>query len=262
MGNLEDILKSFNPISLKDMDTVKLMNRTETKYVFAAADLPEILNDLSKHYQVLEIEGVKTSSYSTLYFDTEELKFYAEHHNGRLSRQKVRIRKYVNTNQAFVEVKTKNNKGRSVKRRVPEKDLTPDLSENALKFIKECVDLGGAEVSAKLWNTYKRITLVDLLGKERVTIDLDLEFDNKKNKAHAREIIIAEIKQEKYNVRSPYIQKMRSLHIRPMRMSKYCIGTILLRGGLKVNSAVEGIKINRFKQKLLIIEKLKNGSSQ
>ena len=99
-------------------------------------------------------------------------------------------------------------------------------------------------------------------SKERVTIDLDLEFDDQGKKVQIREIVIAEVKQEKYNVRSPFIQKMRNLHIKPMRMSKYCIGSVLLKSDIKSNNFKEGMKYNRFKEKVLTIEKIKDGIHQ
>jgi len=261
MGSLNESLGVFQSVSLAEMDEVKLMNRTETKFIFGSAGLPEILKGLSEHYRILEIEGANKSTYNTLYFDTAELKFYNQHHNGKLNRQKIRIRKYVNTDQSFVEVKTKNNKGRTIKKRVKDKELSAQLSEKAIAFISKHVDIDTKDVSAQLWNSYTRITLVDLKSKERVTIDLDLEFDDNGKKAHVREIVIAEVKQEKYNVLSPFIQKMRSLHIKPMRMSKYCIGTVLLKSDVKSNAFKEGMKYNRFKEKVLTIDKIKDGSN-
>ena len=97
MHDLDKTLSSFQSISLEEMDNVKLMNRTDTKFVFSSSFLIEILNGLSDRYRVLEIEGKKESLYNTVYFDTEQLKFYTEHHNGKLNRHKVRMRKYVNS---------------------------------------------------------------------------------------------------------------------------------------------------------------------
>jgi len=259
MASLEESLGKFQPVSLSEMDKVKLMMRTETKYVFDATMLPEVLDELAGTYRVLEIEGVRRNPYNTVYFDTDNLKFYTEHHNGKLNRQKIRIRTYVNSDISFIEIKTKNNKGRMIKKRVEKEDATWNLSEKACEFIRKHVDIDTNSISVSLWNGYKRITLVDLKNKERVTIDLDLEFNDNDKKAQISEVIIAEVKQKKYNVNSFFIQKMRDLHIRPMRMSKYCIGAVLLKDWIKSNQFKDGLKYNKFKVKILTINKIKHG---
>jgi len=259
MASLEETLGTFQSVSLSEMNKVKLMKRTETKYVFDAGRLPEVLGDLAGMYRVLEIDGVRMSPYKTIYFDTEDLKFYTEHHNGKLNRQKVRIRTYVNSASSFIEVKTKNNKGRMVKKRVKTEDSTSTLSENAMEFISKHVDVDANAISVSLWNGYKRITLVDLVSEERVTIDLDLEFDSNGKKAQIQEVIIAEVKQKKYNVNSAFIQRMRNLRIRPMRMSKYCIGSVLLKDWIKSNQFKDGLKYNRFKAKITTVNNIEHG---
>ena len=262
MDLLSDTLEKYNAVSLSEMDTVKLMNRTETKYVFAASQLPHILEGLSSDYHMLEIDGIRRSAYTTVYFDTEELKFYHEHHNGKLSRQKIRIRKYMDSDQAFIEVKTKNSKGRTIKKREKEAALSAILSENAAAFVTKHVEIDPKEISAKLLNSYRRITLVNLISKERVTLDLDLEFKHEGEKVKVHEIVIGEVKQEKYNVNSSFIQQMRSFHIRSMSMSKYCLGSVLLKKEMNSKAFKEGLKYNKFKEKVLTIDKIKNGSSQ
>ena len=262
MDLLSATIDKYNSVSLSEMDTVKLMNRTETKYVFATSQLPHILEGLSGDYHMLEIDGIRRSAYTTVYFDTEELKFYHDHHNGKLSRQKIRIRKYMDSDQAFIEVKTKTSKGRTIKKRDREAELSSILSENASAFVGKHVKIDPKEVSAKLLNSYRRITLVNLKSKERVTIDLDLEFVHNGEKVSVNEIVIGEVKQEKYNVNSSFIQKMRALHIRSMSLSKYCIGSVLLKKEMKSKAFKEGLKYNKFKEKVLTIDKIKHGSSK
>ena len=47
----------FTPISLKNMDGVKLMNRSDTKFTFSSQKLPILLEKLIPFYNVLEING-------------------------------------------------------------------------------------------------------------------------------------------------------------------------------------------------------------
>ena len=85
-------LQNFSPITLAEMDGVKLMNRTDTKFVFKRAQLSDFLNLLKEQYRVLSVNGNLISSYKTLYFDTADFDFFRDHHNGKGNRFKVRIR--------------------------------------------------------------------------------------------------------------------------------------------------------------------------
>jgi len=257
MNNAESTLREFSPISLKEMDSVKLMNRTDTKYVFTADLLTGILKELSSEYKVLEIEGNKYNQYKTLYFDTEELKLYTQHHNGKLNRHKVRYRKYVDTGLCYLEVKFKNNKGRTIKSRTKRSDIRTDFSKRSVRFLSKNVIIPVDQLKAQLQNQFKRLTLVNLKAKERITIDLDVQFELNGQVVSVPELIIAEVKQEKYKVSSSFIQSMRKFMIRPMRISKYCIGMVLLNSDVKNNLLKETIKYNRFKPKIITINKMR-----
>ena len=55
MQSIKNILDSFEPISLEQMDSVQLMNRTDTKFVFELELLGKVLNEIREHYFVLDI---------------------------------------------------------------------------------------------------------------------------------------------------------------------------------------------------------------
>jgi hypothetical protein len=105
------ILQQFEPITLKEMEGVKLMNRTDTKFIFNISHYETIMNEIRQHYRVLEVEGQRISRYETLYYDTQKYDLYGEHHKGKLNRYKIRHRTYVESKIGFLEVKFKNNKG-------------------------------------------------------------------------------------------------------------------------------------------------------
>ena len=65
---LNSALNQLSPISLQELDRVKLQNRTDTKFVFNADLLPTILIEISEFYSILEIDGKRTNSYKTLYY--------------------------------------------------------------------------------------------------------------------------------------------------------------------------------------------------
>ena len=110
MSGLEDILKKFGNVSLKALDELKLMDRFDTKFTFRRDQLLGILEAMIPRYRLLDVNGVRAHRYKTLYFDTDTLGLYAQHHNGQYTRHKVRYRSYVDSGLCFFEIKVKNNK--------------------------------------------------------------------------------------------------------------------------------------------------------
>jgi len=128
---------SFSPISLEEMDGVKLMNRTDTKFTFSISVLPELFQNLSPFYNVLEIDNKRIHEYKSLYFDTKKRKFYYDHHNQRVNRFKVRFREYVDSGLTFLEVKRKNNKGKTIKKRLKVKDIVTSIKSEQQEYINK-----------------------------------------------------------------------------------------------------------------------------
>lgn len=102
MNTLSQVLSRFEPISLEQMDNVRLMDRTDTKFVFRIEQLPFFLEQVSNDYRVLEVTSARISRYETLYFDTEDFQLYLKHQNGKLNRYKIRFRKYVESGLNFL----------------------------------------------------------------------------------------------------------------------------------------------------------------
>ncbi len=250
MNELNNILQTFEPISLKEMDRVKLLNRVDTKYVFKYKVLLKALKELSKFYFVLEIKDKRTNSYQTLYYDTENFDSYIKHQNGKLNRTKIRFRKYIESDLNFLEIKFKNNKARTLKSRIKIDDIETILSNKSTDFINENSHLNAESLQASLWNSFTRITLTHKTINERLTIDLNLAFKHHQTNEEAGipHIVIAELKQSKADVSSDFVRIIKKHHVRPMGMSKYCVGTALLNKQLKSNN---------FKERILKIKKLK-----
>ena len=100
------------------MESVKLMNRIDTKYTVPMSILPSILEAAKEDYFAQEIDGKRIATYDTMYYDTEDMDMYIRHHDRQLVRQKIRVRQYVDSNLTFLEIKRKNNKGRTKKKRI------------------------------------------------------------------------------------------------------------------------------------------------
>lgn len=246
MESINDILRLFAPITLAEMDSVKLMDRTDTKFIFRLTELNEILNELKNDYKVLDVNGNRVSKYESLYFDTPNFELYHKHRTGKLNRYKVRFRKYVESELNFFEVKFKNNKGRTIKDRVKQKEIDKTINDKAQELLKEKTSLLPENLEAKIWVNYSRITLVNKNSPERVTIDLNLHFKDEHNTKLINNLVIAEVKQDKA-IASPFLKLMKKRHIREGSISKYCFGII---------SMFEKIKYNNFKPKLIPIKKI------
>jgi len=241
-------LSTLDPISLSEMDSVALMNRTDTKFIFRFDKLESYLNHISPYYKVLEVNGKRSSRYETLYFDTPEFRMYMDHHRRKSNRYKVRHRIYVDSNQHYFEIKFKNNKGRTIKSRIKRKEISETITGKAAVLLKEKTNLSAENLFPKLWSNCSRITLVNRFSKERLTLDIDLQFKNDKTEKNFSNIVIAEVKQEKFSL-SPFIKLMREEKVREGSISKYCFGVLFL---------YDQIKRNNFKTNLHTINKINN----
>jgi hypothetical protein len=246
LKSIKETLKSFTSTSLADMDGVALMKRTDTKFIIHKDELQGLLKHMCKFYNVLEIEENRVMTYSSLYFDTPNKKFYLDHHNGKVNRTKIRMRKYIESDLCFLEIKQKDGKGKTNKSRIPLPDFELNLEDNSKDFIGE-ITQESFDLAPSIWNGFNRITLVNKKAKERVTIDLNLTFQiNQESKSYS-DLVIIELKQERYDRNSPIVKSLRYLRQHPYSISKYCVGMANLYPNLKSNL---------FKNKLLKINKL------
>lgn len=248
MQFVNTLLSVFNPISLAEMDSVKLLDRTDTKFTFNSSRLPEIVHSLKDHYRVLEIENIRITDYETLYFDTPNFELYLRHHNEKLNRYKIRFRKYVNSNLHFFEIKYKNNKSRTIKSRVVRPEIEFNIIESAQKLLEAKTHFTSDALIPKLWVNYSRITFVHKNFEERLTIDLNLTFKNGDDEKKFESLIIAELKRDKASSKSPFIDIMNAQRIRQNSISKYCLG---------VTQLFPTIKQNNFKPKILTLNKIR-----
>ncbi len=242
-----NLIRAFTPIHLEQMDRVKLMNRVDTKFAFDLKILSDILPELVENYAILEINSVRTPSYQSQYFDDQNLTLYKDHHNGRTNRFKVRIRKYVESNLLFLEIKHKF-KGRTIKKRIEVDDFKVNLTSEMNDFISDNKAAKSALMPI-LENAFHRITLVNKTKNERLTLDFDLSFKRENTTKEFKNLVIAELKQEKIDRTSPFFAAMKNRIIRPYRLSKYCLGAMALY-------EKEKIKINRFKRKYIYLQKI------
>ncbi|MBR5170506.1 MAG: polyphosphate polymerase domain-containing protein [Muribaculaceae bacterium] len=258
---MKSIITSFQPISLDEMSGIKLMNRTDTKFVTTVDRLKLLLMLATQDYRIQEIDGRRVAEYYTAYFDTPDNNMYIVHQNGHAGRQKLRIRSYVDSGLNYLEVKTKNNHGRTKKKRVDMVDFDPKHPDHGIRFLRQDDQYKQYDeflrkhlrydptiLSEHMENHFHRITLVNKAKTERLTIDTDLCFHNLKtgNDADLTGLVIIELKRDGLQP-SPILGMLRDLRIKPCGFSKYCMGSALTNPALKRNN---------FKERLRLIERL------
>jgi hypothetical protein len=244
---MQDLLNLYAPISLEDMREIRLMNRIDTKFVTTVPVLLQLLEMAKDDYWAQEIDGERNLAYQTTYFDTLDYNMYYVHQSGHTNRQKLRFRTYVSSNLQFMEVKTKNNHGRTKKKRMKVVDTDITDSEK-LNFLQEHLRYNPDELRPAIANSFNRITLVNKGKTERLTIDTDLQFNNlvTGTQRNMGKLVIVELKRDGLCY-SPVLEMLRQLRVFPHGFSKYCMGSALTNDELKVN---------RFKQKLRDVERI------
>ncbi len=233
--SISSIIEQFQGISLSQMDSVKLMNRTDRKYWFHRDQLPLILCDVMQDYYILEIDGVRSLPYSTTYYDTTHDEMYRNHHRGKLNRYKIRRRNYISTNISFLEVKFKSNKGRTIKVRQTTDYLNAGFDTKDEAFIQKNTPYSGDDLRRSLENVFRRLMLVSKSLNERCTIDSELRFISGDNETKLDDLVIVEVKTDGRS-HSNIIEALNRRRIKPSGFSKYCIGRSLTDNELQQNN--------------------------
>lgn len=245
------VWKEMQPITLQEMESIRLMNRVDTKFLIREDLLAELLDHVKNDYMAQVVAGQQVCQYRTLYYDTVDAEMYNNHHNEKLNRQKVRARTYVDSDISFLEVKRKNNKGRTTKVRIRiPLDAVDNIAGNAeaMEFLSKNSTIPGSEIIPQLSNSFERITLVNKEKTERLTIDAHIHFKNLSTgiEKDATDLVVVELKQDGQCF-SLFKSLLTNYKVLPKSFSKYALGSAVTNPNLKTN---------RFKNKLRFINKL------
>lgn len=239
-----DVLNLFKPITLGEMKEVKLMNRIDTKYVVPVKLLFEILEQAKDSYFVQFNKDSRIAKYNTVYLDTQDMQMYNTHESGRKTREKIRMRAYLDSDDVFLEIKDKNNHGRTKKNRIhiPRMEQIESFGP-AIEFLQENAKYSMAQLQPALENEFNRITLVNVAKTERLTIDIGLQLHNLRNaqSASCSNIAIIELKRDGLTY-SPMKELLLKMHVHTMGFSKYCIGCALTDSTLRQNNFKERLR--------------------
>ncbi|MFM2231259.1 MAG: hypothetical protein RL607_2517 [Bacteroidota bacterium] len=238
---LTNQIQNLHGISLQELDSVALQNRIDSKFVLTRSQLEALLPIISQNYKVLEIDGNRVFTYENNYFDTPDLRFYYDHHNGYTQRIKVRSRKYVETGASFFEIKKKEKVERTQKIRQPLSDILSRLDTARQELIEGFSRKNLKNLEVILSNTFQRITFVNNEFTERMTLDFNISFSNTTETKVLKEYFVLEIKQPK-STNSAIVQKLKTQGIRQRGFSKYIYGVMLLHPNIKKNNFLPLIK--------------------
>ena len=219
-------IAKFESHDLSQLSNASLMDRVDTKFIVPRALLSSMLAKLQTEYTVLEINGQRTSLYENSYYDTPSFKHYMAHHNRRSNRFKLRKRTYCDSAIAFLEIKFKNNRGRTVKSRRSVAMDDSALNTNNQELMQESGLTSFDEHQVVQTSSYNRIALANEAAGERLTIDLNLHVhDTSTNKQFdIGDWAIVEIKQNVYDRDTTFFRWARSHGLRTCSFSKYCMG--------------------------------------
>lgn len=248
--HIQNLVSELPSITLEEMSGIRLMNRTDTKFVTTLPVLERLLQMCKGSYFAQFTNDKFVASYRTVYWDDENHTMYQRHQEGRKPRTKVRARTYVDSQISFLEIKKKDNHGKTKKKRISipsiESVMNDRVGEDFLReltnFAFDGATLDAANtnrslIKARLQNQFQRITLVNKNHTERLTIDFNLSFlnfDSKKEHNLPRTVII-ELKRDGRQP-SPILPMLRELRVKPAGFSKYCIGTALTNPDVKLNN--------------------------
>lgn len=183
----EHLDPEFDVIDLPELlDRAALQDRRDRKYLLPAGALGPVLTALAPQARMLQIDGRRRFAYESVYFDTPELACYTLAARRRRRRFKIRTRSYLDpapgSAACWLEVKTRDRRGRTVKQRQPHQGL-PDALDQAGREFADHVVVGsqlpgtwGVPLHPTLITRYRRRTLFLPASRSRVTVDTDLRW--------------------------------------------------------------------------------------
>ncbi|WP_046427096.1 VTC domain-containing protein [Streptomyces malaysiense] len=213
-----------------------LQHRVDRKYLDPLDRARRLVAHLADSHHVLDLGGRRTTSYLSMYFDTEQLGAWRAHVQRR-RRWKVRTRLYAEDGLCRVEAKTKDGRGATLKHalKVPATGYG-DLTERAARFVDEMLERAGVPVMAKELSAaaevrYVRAALADLDGGSRVTLDGVLSG----HRTAALDPGHVLIETRGGTRPAPADRLLLGMGVRPVSLSKYIVGQSLLTPGLPDN---------------------------
>ncbi|BBH67983.1 VTC domain-containing protein [Actinoplanes sp. OR16] len=205
-----------------------LQTRVDRKYLLLATAASKILKGLDPCTRVLEIDGLRTFRYRSVYFDTPDLISFRLTAHRRRRRFKVRTRTYLDSERCWLEVKTEGYRGGTVKDRLPYEACHHDTVDPGRGFVDEILDSAGLHLRPTLVTHYRRTTLLQPAGNSRATVDTDLTWTDTDGRTLSLPDV-AVIETKTASAASPVDRLLWAGGVRPVAISKYATGLAALR---------------------------------
>jgi hypothetical protein len=230
-----------DPIGLAElMVLAELQTRVDRKYFVPGETFRRLIGGLADELQVLEIDGLRSFGYESVYFDTPQLSTYRAHLQRRRQRFKARTRTYTDSGLTMFEVKLTGARGETVKERVPyPTEHRAELTEEALAHLEDILCQAYHQnlptgLRPTLVTAYRRTTFVSRTGDTRLTCDVGLVCRDGEHEV--RDTGTHVLVESKSSVRGGAADRiLRDLGVRPATVSKYCVGVAALHPELPSN---------------------------
>jgi hypothetical protein len=243
-ATLERQIGALPPIDLATLEAgAALLTRVDRKYVVRLSTFERLVDSLDDHWRALQIDDRRLFGYSSTYFDTADLHTYRAHLQRRRRRFKVRVRQSTDSDSCMLEVKRKGLRGVTVKeRRDHAIGSQTELGEDGRSFVEGSLGGHGDRRLAERIGAFgpvvvtgnRRTTLACLSGHSRLTIDTDLVCGwGSAHSALRPGMVVLESKVEGHA--SQVDRLLRSFGVRPVPISKYCLGVASLGVDLPSN---------------------------
>lgn len=246
MEAFDELVAGLPPVGLDDLRrTAPLLVRRDRKYLVPLGHLPLLVAGLPVRSEALDIAGVRSFTYESLYFDTPSRVSYLDAARRRPRRWKVRRRTYHDTGERFVEVKVRDRRGMTIKQRSPSAPADDRREPNRLSpddrsFVAGAEHLAGfdlavAELEPVLITRYVRTTMLLPEIGARMSIDRVVRFvdAHRTQGSELADVAVVEIKSAGRVTAAD--RQLRHLGHRPAPISKYGTGLASLHPELPSN---------------------------
>ena len=236
---LDSAAAAAAPISLEEVvSEAALMTRVDNKFLLTAKQFIELIARLGDEYRIMQIGERRIFTYESVYFDTSDLEMFTAHKQGRRRRYKIRTRTYADSGLCMFEAKFKGARGQTVKYRIPHafserETITPEATGFLRAQLRAEYNQELPHLEPVMRSDYVRATFVNPKDEERLTCDVNLVYSREGATVHGPELFVIETKSA--NGRGAADAALSRMGIRPVSMSKYCLGIALLHPHLAAN---------------------------
>lgn len=234
-------LRHLPAVGLEELNTAAaLQTRVDRKYVIPLLQAKQLLASLDAGIRVLEMDGLRTFEYDSVYFDTPQLDSYLLAAGGRRRRFKIRTRTYLDSAVSFLEVKTEGAREATVKERIPYGLADRSrITAEGLAYVNDTLASTVGTVPAGplgpvLETRYRRTTLFLPGSGSRATLDEAVTWRRPGRSAWLLEgAMVLETKSG--SAAGPLDRHLWANGIRPSRISKFATGMAALCPELPAN---------------------------